>query len=67
MLGTIEPGERRALTIVAVMTLLSLGMLGVIIPAPSAAPDRTMRAPTPYSADHAAIPDSAAQESPPTF
>jgi hypothetical protein len=67
MLNIIEPGDRHALAVVAVLTLLSLGMLGVIIPAPSAAPAARAQAPTPYSADHAAIADAATEERAPTF
>lgn len=67
MLTTIEPGERGALAVVVIMSVLSLGMLGLIIQAPNATPDRFAHAGTPYSADHAAIPDSATEEQAPTF
>ena len=66
MKSTIRPDERRAIAVVTVLTLLSFGMLGVIIPAPHAA-DRSLHGSTPYSAMHAAIPDSATQELPPQF
>ena len=66
MKSTIQPDERRAIAVVTVLTLLSFGMLGLIIPAPHAA-DRSVEGPTPYSAMHAAIPDSAVQELPPQF
>jgi hypothetical protein len=59
MTTTIEPGERRALVVVLAMTLLSLGMLGVIIPAP--APERMAAVGTVYSADHAAIRDDGSE------
>jgi hypothetical protein len=67
MLNIIEPGDRHALAVVAVLTLLSLGMLGVIIPAPSAVSDARAKTATAYSADHAAIADAAVQVLPPTF
>ena len=64
---TIEPHERRAVAVVTALTLLSLGMLGVLIPAPSASHDRIAEGPTPYSAMHSAIPDSAVEELPAQF
>ena len=66
MMSTIQPDERRAIAVVSVLTLLSLGMLGLILPMPHAA-DRPADGPTPYSAMHAAIPDSTVQELPPQF
>ena len=67
MTSTIKPHERRAIAVVTALTLLSLGMLGVLIPAPGASRDRVAEGPTPYSAMHSAIPDSAVEELPPQF
>jgi hypothetical protein len=67
MMTAFDRTERRAIAVVAALTLLSLGMLGVILPSPSATADRAAEGVTPYSAAHSAIPDSAAQELPAQF
>ena len=64
---TIDSHERRAIVVVAALTVLSLGMLGMLIPAPDASHDRVAEGPTPYSAMHSAIPDSSVEELPPQF
>ena len=66
MLDTIDPVERRALAIVAVQMLISLGMLGVVLPT-AGTPERDATGPTPYSAEHAAIAAQATQDQTPTF
>ena len=66
-MSTIEPNERRAVAVVAALTILSLGMVGVLVPTSGASRERIAQGPTPYSALHSAIPESAVHELAPQF
>ena len=57
--------ERRAVAVVLAMTILSLGMLGVLIPSP--APERVASAGTVYTPLHEAIKDNGSDELPAQF
>jgi len=65
LMTTNTSGERRAVAVVLAMTLLSLGMLGVLVPAP--APERVASVGTVYTPLYEAIKDTGPEELPAQF